>query len=310
MSRPDGRGHRPDGRDRPRVPARAGRARDVGRILGMARRPFDPPSSALSKTEYRQGDVLDRDAVDALAARGRRARPPRVHHPRRPRGDARGSTSTGSRNVFARRGAAREAARLHVVGRRLRLPRRQPAAADRGRAAARQRALLLLGPEGRARAALDEEIAGADVEAYVLRPCIVAGPDAPAAAAPAPADRLPGRRSRAARPGHAVPARPPRRRRDARSSPRRSAAARRAPTTSPARGRSRSAISRARSAGSRPRPAPAARPGVARRRACRSCRASRSGSTPAACRWSWTRARPERDWAGGRATARARRWTR
>ena len=33
----------------------------------MARRPFDPASQGLEKTEYRQGDVLDRDAVQALA---------------------------------------------------------------------------------------------------------------------------------------------------------------------------------------------------------------------------------------------------
>ena len=34
----------------------------------MARRPFDPAELGLRKTEYRQGDVLDRDAVDALVA--------------------------------------------------------------------------------------------------------------------------------------------------------------------------------------------------------------------------------------------------
>ena len=34
----------------------------------MARRPFDPASFGLRKTEYRRGDVLDRDAVDALVA--------------------------------------------------------------------------------------------------------------------------------------------------------------------------------------------------------------------------------------------------
>ena len=37
------------------------------RVIGMARRPFDPASLGLENTEYRQGDVLDRDAVDALA---------------------------------------------------------------------------------------------------------------------------------------------------------------------------------------------------------------------------------------------------
>src|SRR3954470_24596255 len=44
------------------------RRRDVGRVLGMARRPFDPEALGLRKTEYRRGDVLDRAAVDALVA--------------------------------------------------------------------------------------------------------------------------------------------------------------------------------------------------------------------------------------------------
>jgi UDP-glucose 4-epimerase len=40
----------------------------VDRVLGMARRPFDPASRGWRKTEYRQGDVLDRAAVEALVA--------------------------------------------------------------------------------------------------------------------------------------------------------------------------------------------------------------------------------------------------
>jgi len=40
----------------------------VGRVLGMARRPFDPSIRGWSKTEYRRGDVLDRESVDALVA--------------------------------------------------------------------------------------------------------------------------------------------------------------------------------------------------------------------------------------------------
>jgi UDP-glucose 4-epimerase len=44
------------------------RSRSVGRVLGMARRPFDPASLGLRKTEYRRGDILDRAAVDALVA--------------------------------------------------------------------------------------------------------------------------------------------------------------------------------------------------------------------------------------------------
>lgn len=38
----------------------------VGRIIGMARRPFDPQAHGWHKTEYKQGDVLDRAAVDDL----------------------------------------------------------------------------------------------------------------------------------------------------------------------------------------------------------------------------------------------------
>ncbi len=42
------------------------RTREVKRIVGMARRPFDPASMGWRKTEYRQGDVLDREDVDRL----------------------------------------------------------------------------------------------------------------------------------------------------------------------------------------------------------------------------------------------------
>jgi UDP-glucose 4-epimerase len=41
---------------------------DVERIIGMARRPFDPAAEGWTKTTYRQGDILDRDAVDAMVA--------------------------------------------------------------------------------------------------------------------------------------------------------------------------------------------------------------------------------------------------
>ncbi|HEX6391572.1 MAG TPA: NAD-dependent epimerase/dehydratase family protein, partial [Solirubrobacteraceae bacterium] len=38
------------------------RSREVGRIVGMARRPF----SGFKRAEYLQGDILDRDAVARL----------------------------------------------------------------------------------------------------------------------------------------------------------------------------------------------------------------------------------------------------
>src|SRR5437588_9987843 len=42
------------------------RSSEVGRIVGMARRPFDSEAAGMRKLTYLQGDVLDRDAVDEL----------------------------------------------------------------------------------------------------------------------------------------------------------------------------------------------------------------------------------------------------
>ena len=150
-------------------------APEVERIIGMARRPRGP--RARRRPTYRQGDVLSFNDVEALA----RDADVLVHLAfiiLGGREETRTVNLTGSRNVFAAAVAARAAARLHLVRRRLRLPRRQPAAADRGRPPARQRALLLLGAEGRARAGARGGDRGRGVETYVLRPCIVAGPDA------------------------------------------------------------------------------------------------------------------------------------
>ena len=42
------------------------RSRAVKRIVGMARRPFDPDERGWRKTEYRQGDVTDAASVGEL----------------------------------------------------------------------------------------------------------------------------------------------------------------------------------------------------------------------------------------------------
>ena len=39
---------------------------EVERVIGMARRPFDLAGQGWEKTEYRRGDMLDRDAVEEL----------------------------------------------------------------------------------------------------------------------------------------------------------------------------------------------------------------------------------------------------
>lgn len=41
---------------------------EVARVIGMARRPFDPQAHGWTKTEYRQGDILDVPAVEDLVA--------------------------------------------------------------------------------------------------------------------------------------------------------------------------------------------------------------------------------------------------
>ena len=42
------------------------RSEAVERVLGMARRPFDPRAEGWEKVSYRQGDILDRTALDQL----------------------------------------------------------------------------------------------------------------------------------------------------------------------------------------------------------------------------------------------------
>ncbi len=148
----------------------------VERVLGMARREFDPGAFGLTKTEYRQGDVLDRDAVAGLA----RDADVLVHLAFiivGGREETRSINLEGSRNVF---GAARGVTRLvytsSVAAYGFHADNPQPLTEDvpvRGTDAhyySAQKAEL----EQTLRDALD----GADTETYVFRPCIVAGGDA------------------------------------------------------------------------------------------------------------------------------------
>ena len=137
----DRRRHRPDRRHRQaRSSARSSAPAPSARSVGMARRPFDPELRLARRPKYRQGDVLDRDAVDALVAGADVV----VHLAfiilGAQRRDARRSTSRARATSSRRRvGCGRQAARLRVVGRGLRVPRRQPDAAHRGHPAARHR---------------------------------------------------------------------------------------------------------------------------------------------------------------------------
>ena len=151
----------------------------VGRVLGMARREFDPASLGLKKTEYRQGDILDRAALDELFAEADVV----VHlafvivgSP----AETRSVNLEGSRNVFAAAAAADRCRRLvytssvaaygfHASNP---LPLKEdvpPRGTDEHYYSAQKAEL-----EG----ALEEALGGSGLDAYVFRPCIVAGRDA------------------------------------------------------------------------------------------------------------------------------------
>jgi nucleoside-diphosphate-sugar epimerase len=148
----------------------------VERVLGMARREFDPASMGLARTEYRQGDVLDRDAVKAFAEEADVL----VHLAfiiLGGREETRSVNLEGSRNVFeAARGVRRLVYTSSVAAYGFHAENPLPLTEDvptRGTDAhyySAQKAEL----EDTLRAALE----GAETETYVFRPCIVAGGDA------------------------------------------------------------------------------------------------------------------------------------
>ena len=153
--------------------------RNVERVLGMARRPFDPDAAGLRKTTYRQGDVLDRDALDDLFAEADVV----VHLAFIILGgpaETRSINLEGSRNVFEAAAAAGRVQRVvytsSVAAYGFHADNPSPLTEDvepRGTDShyySAQKAEL----EG----VLDEALAGSDTEAYVFRPCIVAGADA------------------------------------------------------------------------------------------------------------------------------------
>jgi UDP-glucose 4-epimerase len=154
------------------------RSRGVGRIVAMARRPFDPAAAGLRKTEYRQADVLDRDAVAELVADVDVV----VHLAFLIMGgldETRAVNLKGSRNVFEATvagGAARlvyassvAAYGFHADNPEWLTEDIQPRGTDHHYYSAQKAEL-----EG----VLNEVLAGGTTEAYMFRPSIVAGPDA------------------------------------------------------------------------------------------------------------------------------------
>jgi nucleoside-diphosphate-sugar epimerase len=154
------------------------RAPEVERVIGMARRPFDIAGQGWEKTEYRRGDILDREAVEKLVegadvvvhlafvivAGG---------------GESREINLTGSRNVFEATAAAGAKRLVYTSSVAAYGFQRKTADLlredDPVKGSSRH-------PYSAHKAAVEAELAealeGASTDAYVFRPCIVAGPQA------------------------------------------------------------------------------------------------------------------------------------
>jgi nucleoside-diphosphate-sugar epimerase len=155
------------------------RTREVGRVLGMARRPFDPAANGWKKVSYRRGDVLDRDAVEDLVAEADVV----IHLAFIIIGSEQQSQAVnldGSRNVFeatVAAGAKRLIYSSSVAAYGFHRENPQPLTEDvpaRGTASHDYSA-----HKAEVEALLGRTLAGTGTEAYVFRPCIVAGRDAP-----------------------------------------------------------------------------------------------------------------------------------
>lgn len=171
------------------------RAREVTSIVGMARRPFDPAAHGWRKVEYRQGDVLDRASVERLCEGADVV----VHLAFIIVAGSRESEHVnleGSRNVFE--AAAASGARRLVYASSVAaygfpdldrpITEDDPAAGNAAMPYSHHKAQV--------EALLSDVLDEAEIDAYVFRPCIVAGPRAPMLIEQIPyvrwADKLPG----------------------------------------------------------------------------------------------------------------------
>ena len=153
-------------------------SREVARIRAMGRRPYDPAAEGLRKTEYHQANVLDVAAVQEVIAGADVV----VHLAFLIMGsleETRAINLQGSRNVFEAAVAA-GAERLvyassvaaygfHSDNPELLTEEVIPRGTERHYYSAQKAELELT---------LLELLQGSSTEAYVFRPCIVAGPDA------------------------------------------------------------------------------------------------------------------------------------
>jgi UDP-glucose 4-epimerase len=169
------------------------RSRDVERIVGMARRPFDPAAHGWKRTEYRRGDVLDRGSVEGLVE-GADVVVHLAFVVLKASSETRHVNVEGSRNVFEAAVAA--GARRLVYSSSVAaygFPEDLDGPITEDVPAVGHARHPYSAHKAEVEEILDDALGGGETEAWVFRPCIVAGPDAPALIDQARwPDRLPG----------------------------------------------------------------------------------------------------------------------
>jgi UDP-glucose 4-epimerase len=154
------------------------RRSEVGEVLGMARRPFDPADEGWGKVAYRRGDILDRGALAALFDGADVA----VHLAFAifgSREETRKVNLQGTRNVFEaaiKAGVKRLVYASSVAAYGFHAENPQPLTEEvpaRG-----SDSFYYSAQKAELEELLDELLLGSSVEAFVFRPCIVAGPRA------------------------------------------------------------------------------------------------------------------------------------
>jgi len=154
------------------------RSGDIASIVGMARRPFDPAEVGWRKVSYRQGDVLNPADVAALVRRVDAV----VHLAFIIMGDAAQTAAVnlqGSQNVFDAARAAgvpRLVYTSSVAAYGFHADNPQPLTEDVPARGTNEH--YYSAQKAEVETLLADTLAGSDTAAYVLRPCIVAGPDA------------------------------------------------------------------------------------------------------------------------------------
>jgi len=151
---------------------------EVGSVVGMARRPFDPAAEGWEKVSYRRGDILDRGALAALFDGADVA----VHLAFAIFGDreeARKINLEGTRNAFEtaiKAGVSRLVYASSVAAYGFHPDNPQPLTEEVP--AWGSDSFYYSAQKAELEDLLDELLPGSGVEAYVFRPCIVAGPRA------------------------------------------------------------------------------------------------------------------------------------